>query len=645
MSNRNILQALQSAGGAGGAGLDVDNVFSTHLYTGTDSSGQTITNNIDLSTEGGIVWVKRRNSVTDHIIIDPQKYPNGNYWVYVSRNSAAQNIGENVFSTSTSGFAYAGGLTNSGNPRYNASSAPYVSWTFRKAPKFFDAVSYTGNGSGNRQISHNLGTTVGMTMVKVVSHSGNWGVLHRSANAAKNMYLDTNSTEANDTYAWNSTHATSTHFTVGAGLNTSGYEYVAYLFAHNNDDGDFGPEGDQDIIKCGSYTGNGSSAGQEIDLGFEAQWILIKALNASQSWAIVDTMRGFFVHGINDEILFADETSGESDDNRVFPHASGFGVHTSDSLVNGNNINYVYVAIRKGSLFVPEDATKVFNIDNVPNSSAPRFTAGFPVDMSLTTATNSGDPREVANRLTATRYMRTNATNSESSSTNYKWDNMTGIYQANKTNGVSWMWKRAPGYFDVVTYTGTGAGTVQHGLTVPPEMMWVKARSQGGNWFVYHKDIGAGDYLELNTNSAKSTYNMWNDTAPTATHFSVGALSGQTNYDFVAYLFATAPGVSKVGSFSTSYSDLIVDCGFASSARFVLFKRTTTGSTNWDHWFIFDVASGISTGSDNFFRVNTTDNPQADGNNIEPHASGFKIKNGGGLNFAAGATIIFYAIA
>ena len=69
---------------------------------------------------------------------------------------------------------------------------------------------------------------------------------------------------------------TSTEFTVGANVdvNAQAENYVAYLFAHNDGDGEFGPDGDADIIKCGSYTGNGSSTGPEIDLGFEPQWLL-----------------------------------------------------------------------------------------------------------------------------------------------------------------------------------------------------------------------------------------------------------------------------------------------------------------------------------------------------------------------------------
>ena len=56
----NIRRALQAAAGVGGEGEYVEDVFNTYLYTGTADS-LTITNGIDLSGEGGLVWVKARD--------------------------------------------------------------------------------------------------------------------------------------------------------------------------------------------------------------------------------------------------------------------------------------------------------------------------------------------------------------------------------------------------------------------------------------------------------------------------------------------------------------------------------------------------------------------------------------------------------
>jgi hypothetical protein len=56
----------------------------------------------------------------------------------------------------------------------------------------------------------------------------------------------------------------------------------------------------------------------------------------------------------------------------------------------------------------------------------------------------------------------------------------------------------------------------------------------------------------------------WNSTSPTASVFTVGTnneVNGSAN-TYIAYLFATAPGVSKVGSYTGTGTTLNVDCGF-----------------------------------------------------------------------------------
>ena len=59
----NIRNALmQAAGSASGDSVYVEDVFSTHLYTGNGSNGLAIDNGIDLAGEGGLVWMKGRTS-------------------------------------------------------------------------------------------------------------------------------------------------------------------------------------------------------------------------------------------------------------------------------------------------------------------------------------------------------------------------------------------------------------------------------------------------------------------------------------------------------------------------------------------------------------------------------------------------------
>jgi hypothetical protein len=162
---------------------------------------------------------------------------------------------------------------------------------------------------------------------------------------------------------WGDTAPTDTHFTVGVALetNASPGTYIAYLFAHNDGDGTFGPDGDQDIIKCGSYTGNGSANGPEIDLGFEPQWLLTKRTNLASSWQLVDTMRGMSSEYYR---LYPDQTAIEDyEGDGVIPTPTGFKLTGIQAQHNASAATYVYMAIRRGSLAPPEAATEVFGMD------------------------------------------------------------------------------------------------------------------------------------------------------------------------------------------------------------------------------------------------------------------------------------------
>ena len=153
----------------------------------------------------------------------------------------------------------------------------------------------------------------------------------------------------------------------------------------------------------------------------------------------------------------------------------------------------------------------------------------------------------------------------------------------NTKDYINYHFKRVPGFFDIVLYTGTGsAQNISHNFGVAPELMLVKNRSSAYSWMVYHSGLGATKYLRLNTNGASVTHaEAWNDTAPTSSVFTVND-DGATNNsgdDFVAYLFTTVAGISKVGTYSgqgLGY-DINIDCGFSSGARFVLVKRTDSG--------------------------------------------------------------------
>ena len=643
-TKKKMLQA--AAGNAGGGGLDVAEVFGTYVEA-TGAGTTTVDQGIDLSGEGGLWWGKIRNLSGDpdgrHELHDTERGA-GNY--LRSDSTAAETASSFNFLSSFTSTGYTGW---SGVNGYNVAS-----WTFRKAPKFFDVVTYTGTGSA-RTISHNLGSVPGMIIVKVTSgRTDSWIVYHRSRGATEYAKLDTTDafyTGPAAATTWNTTEPTSTEFTLGSdgGVNQSGATYVAYLFAHNDGDGGFGPNADQDIIKCGSYVGTGSQV--DVDLGFEPQWILTRRADDPDDWYMLDTMRGIATSG-DDAYLRANLSSSEGTGVDIFDvTATGFKTKVSPRHTNGGT--YIYIAIRRGPLAQPESGTEVF----VPavtglNTSGTSFPATFTPDYLLASygTTGSGDNWYGIDRMRGGTSLSTNTTDAETSPVNSNYNlRFDGGMSGNWTGYVSWMWKRAPGFFDVVAYTGSNSDqNVSHNLGAVPEMMWVKCRSGfTENWACYHKDLGNTTEINLNTTGVPVTSSAWANTTPTDSVFTVGGdyvPVSKASTPYIAYLFASIDGISKVGSYVGNGGTLAVDCGFSSGARFVLFRNITTSNGDWT---IADTTRGIVSGNDSALNLNDTSAAITNEDFIDPNSSGFTVVNASGFvdSNTNGHTYLFYAIA
>ena len=589
-----------------------------------------------------MVWTKFRTNTVDHILFDTER--GALQKISSNLTDASANDNNTLTSFNSNGFS----LGN--RSLVNQSGQDFVSWTFRKEPKFFDIVTWSGNGGGARNISHNLGSAPGMMIVRRYDGTEDWGVYHRRSNNGTNdeqyyllLHNDQNSSDAD---YFNDTAPTSTQFTVNSGRNISGRNYIAYLFAHNDGDGGFGPDS-EDIIKCDSYTGNGSSTGTVVNLGFEPQFLMIKrAIGGAGPWAVADSMRGVTADGEISLLRWNTDGSEATGVSRVGFTSTGFQLKNSDSDFNNNGDTYIYMAIRRPDMSTPTAASDVFKVDQGHGSNIPNLESGFPVDFALVRQT-SADGFKASARLTSGKYLETSSTAAESSNSNYSFDHQDGWFgSALGTSYYSWMWKRARGFCDVVAYTGTGsATTVTHNLGAVPEMMWVKRRSGTRSWFVYHSALGNTGRIKLDKTDAGATgYGDWNSTTPTSSVFSVGS-GTNTNGNgetYIAYLFATVAGISKVGSYTGNGSTTgpIVDCGFSNGVEFILIKRTdTTGD-----WVIYDTARGITSGDDKTLELNTTD-AQTEGQVLNSNSSGFQLATGDSFANASSGTYIFYAIA
>ena len=616
-----------------GGGLTVSDVFSPYVYAGTAAT-QNIVNGIDLATEGGMVWFKARGIIVDNAIFDSTD----NFDSFLVSNSTVASVtiaghitpNINGFTIGSTGFW----ITNS-------NTSTYASWTFRKAPKFFDVVTYTGNGVAGREIAHDLGCDVGMLIIKDLDTSGYpWRVYHKSLGATKFMQLDNSNAEADAVTAniWNSTEPTESVFTLGSHITVNSadtHEYVAYLFAHNETDGLVAGDGNP-VIKCGSYVGNTVN---EVDLGCEPQYLLIKPSSNIGNWFIYDCIRGI-VTGEVDALLSPNLSNSEFTSDHLTLNARGF---TALGTLATSSTTYIYMAIARDTTTVPTSSDEVFAIDLTAAADTPNATSSFTVDMGLYRGLVASS-NTISSRLTQGQSMLTNSTNAEAANTNMNFAYMEGYLDLALDGFYTLMFKRANSFFDVVTYTGDGVAgrTVDHNLGVVPEMIWMKDRDIVSPWMVSVLKGGAvwgTSFLEQNL----PVYNgigQLNSTPPTDSLFTLAGVGQNINNSgdsYIAYLFATLAGISKVGSYTGNGSTQTIDAGFTTGAKFIIIKRTDLAGD----WIMVDTTRGL----DNFLELNTT-NAQASGSGIGTNSSGFTVTQNGTTDLnASGGSYIYYSVA
>jgi len=642
----------------------IEDVFSTYLYSGS-SADQTIVNNINLLTKGGLVWIKNRNNASgssaysgtsgQNMLFDTERGMtlSGFSRVLVSNLTNAQsNFGTGGVGANTNGFT----VGYNGFMDLNLTSNTYVSWTFRKQPKFFDVVTWTGDGTNNRVINHNLGSAPGMIFIKATNAASNWNVYHRSI-PSDIIFLERTDAAVNGG-GFYVTATSSTTFTIGrpAGGNASGTTYVAYLFAH--DAGGFGLDGTQNVISCGSFTCDSSGNLGSVTLGYEPQYILFKRTDSTQNWYVFDVMRGLSLTSQNNLSPNLSGAEGVfSSTSYMYPTATGF-AGTGNFV--GANAQVIYMAIRRGPMKVPTDATTVFKPILNTGSGATKTISGigFRPDVVWGQSRDAGflyggfiDRLRGATYWLSTQLQDAEAAyaNSISQLNNDSWvvgaDN-TGSYNYSSFNYVSWNFNRSPNFMDEVCYTGTGTTTqnVTHNLGVQPELIIYKSRSNSANWIVHTPTlISQNKFLWLNSTAAaddNSVQGYTNSGTPTATLIRPGMTQlNMSGWTYVAYLFATCTGVSKVGTYTGTGGTQTISCGFTGGARYVLIKRTDSSGS----WWVWDTARGMVAGTDPRLAYNST-SAETNANWVYTTTGGFQIVTSDATVNASGGQYIFWAV-
>ncbi len=299
--------------------------------------------------EGGLVWIKRRNSSGDHQLYDTDRGTNKG--LSSESNAVQWDYGNGLTAFNNNGFLL-GSLGGA-----NANGDDQASWTFRKQKGFCDIVTYTGNNTA-RTIPHNLGCVPGFIMVKATNRTSDWICWHTGLGDTDGLALNSTSAKStppwNATY-WNNTNPTATHFSIGTNADVnhgdSGTEgtYVAYVFAGGRSPIDYSTYFDGN----GDYLSLDSSSDLQLDGDFTIECWFYPQDTGNNRQTIIGTntawAAGFVELQINNSSAGADTVSlWDYNSNAGAPIAKSVGVQLNEGKVFRNAWHHIAV-VRKSN--------------------------------------------------------------------------------------------------------------------------------------------------------------------------------------------------------------------------------------------------------------------------------------------------------
>jgi hypothetical protein len=344
-------------------------------YTGTGSS-QTITtsstnsgNNPNGTTfQPDFVWAKGRSGATDHALYDAVRGVQLQLESNTTTAETTETTGLTAFTSS--------GFTTGALAQMNTNTATYVAWEWLggTAPTVnntagagnvptagsvlinganstsalagsiaatrisantsagFSIVTYTGTGA-NATVAHGLGVAPSLIIAKSRSVADNWLIYH--ASLGNTQYVDfTTAAAGTSITAWNNTSPTSSVFSIGTAprINTASSTNVAYCFAPVSGYSAFG-----------SYTGNGSTDGPFIYMGFRPRFILVKRTDTTGIWFIYDTTRN--TYNTMDLYLQPQSSAAEVSYGNAYDFLSnGVKIRNTSADYNASGGTYIYAA-------------------------------------------------------------------------------------------------------------------------------------------------------------------------------------------------------------------------------------------------------------------------------------------------------------
>jgi len=532
------------------------------------------------------------------------------------------------------------GYTLGANPTVNTNAATYASWSFANDPGAFNVVTYTGNGAATQTIPHSLTVAPVMSIIKCISAASDWPV----STATNSLLLDTNAANnigilsGSTTIATGSTpetvcisvDGTSVYVTNNGSTGTSGVS----AYTRNTSTGT--------LTLLTSYTTGANPFGLCISADGKTVYVTNSASTGASGVSAYtrNTSTGILT-------LLASYTTGSAPSNMCIS-ADGASVYVSNNASStvsmfSRNISTgaltplgtpTIAATSPQGMCISPDGTSVYVTNSLSGSNGYSALAVFTRNTSTGMLTSGGT-------MTA-GWTAINVCISSDGAyvyvSNYS-GNSISIFSRNTNTGV-------------LTASGTvGNSGNPYGICISADGLSVYLSTRNGltvSEFSRNTLTGAlsaigsinsGSYLHGICISADGTsvYTVANNnnniaeyqrsvpvvSIPTATTFTVNNAYNTSAATYVAYLFASLPNTSSVGSYTgDGTSSQIINCGFSSGSRYIMIKRTDTAGD----WYVWDSVRGINaTGNSPHLSMNTTAAEVTTDASVLPNTTGFAV--------------------
>jgi len=325
--------------------------FQTTLYTGNGSANHAITNSGNSDLQPDFAIQKRRNGAYSSRVWDSNRTLSN----YLTTNAVDANAN---FTGYLKTFDTNGFTVNAGDQSVNNNGSTYVAWLWKanggttssntsgtitttvqaNTDAGFSIVTWAGSGA-NATMGHGLGATPQVIISKALGTTNDWNVYHRNLDptAPYNYLLNLHNTNGRSaaTGSWGTSlsdvNSSTFYMKYWINYNTN---MIAYCFAEK-----------QGYSKFGQYAGTGVAAGKFVYTGFKPAFLMVKNLDITSNWVVVDHKRDPF--NMVEKYLLWSNAAAESTASDVFDVdfvSNGFKLRTNYSEVNGTGQSIVYMA-------------------------------------------------------------------------------------------------------------------------------------------------------------------------------------------------------------------------------------------------------------------------------------------------------------